>query len=320
MSSKVYIVLLLLLSFLSGCGDEKDITPSYEDVDWYVIQDNPSNPLEHLIYGIYVSTGIPIFYSDTIGRQFRGFDVYGDSIIFKQVINISYGIDQPGSTFQSYTLSDNSDEIRKGVEFLRDYVIPRLVANTKPKGFLLVDELLVRDGSKKVPGTVYRSYDATTVGRIKEIGKMSEDELQYMAALVLSPGFGKCIDIESPDKLVEFIKLSYFSTAVGLEDMHRVQVNMSTTATSGIPFETPMFYGFLDFSRNDSYTMVDGGKRNSYTCPSRLDDITAYVTEVLYGNDDAFEKKFGEYELCMKKYEIMKKIVAELIAEKQKTE
>ena len=89
---KTYSLYFLLIIFFISCSDEdKTLTPSYADINWFELSDSPDE-LGHMCYEIYKNTNISVFYSDTIGRQFRGIDGYGDSIIHYEIINPQYKI------------------------------------------------------------------------------------------------------------------------------------------------------------------------------------------------------------------------------------
>ena len=58
---RILYCLMGISLFFVACEKENSPSPSLEDRNWFVIKDNPSNPLDHLIYRVYENTGISIF-------------------------------------------------------------------------------------------------------------------------------------------------------------------------------------------------------------------------------------------------------------------
>ena len=67
-------------------------------------------------------------------------------------------------------------------------------------------------------------------------------------------------------------------------------------------------YGFLSFDRRET--------NNANTCQtvSELRDVMDYVTEVYMNDDTAFEEKYKDYPYVLRKFELMKKVVADMKA------
>ena len=114
MRIRLYSIVVFVAAFLAGCSDENQrLNPTYEDLNWYVIHDG-SDEIQHLRYQIYSTTGISVFHSDTIGREFRGVNGYGDSVFHYEVLAPYYSITSNTNTIvYSRVLSDQA--IRDGL-------------------------------------------------------------------------------------------------------------------------------------------------------------------------------------------------------------
>ena len=86
---KYYILMIGMLFLLAGCGKENGLEPSFLEEEWFVIKDNPDDPLRHAVYNVYSEWGVPVFYNDTIGRQDRGIDRTGNPVTFYRLLDLN---------------------------------------------------------------------------------------------------------------------------------------------------------------------------------------------------------------------------------------
>lgn len=292
---------LFMLAFTACSDDDGSLSPSLDDKDWWEIKDNPGNELDHLIYEVYKSTGVSIFYNDTIGREVR-VDDFGNSYDYFKIIDIDYDIVNR-SEKAKYELAYRDGHREAGVVFLRDRVIPRLMPGMRPRCFLIVDYLQLNPNGLPWEGSVYRGMEATVVGRLSTLAWMSENELNRMAAEVLASGIANYIVNHESVELEQFYNQS---TVVSGDD---VRTMYDTYIYAWNPdFEVPQYYGFLSSSW---YFEED---EDMYKTPTEVQDVVQYVTEVMIGDDDGFMEKYAPYEVVRKKYRIMQKIVTDLQA------
>ena len=99
---------LLALSLLAACGDEEG-NPGVSDLDrdWYVIEDNPGDPVDHERFLIYDQYGVSVYYNDTVGSMIRQ-DRWGNDYRHYEVLQVFYA---PGSPKPEggFTLLDDKD-------------------------------------------------------------------------------------------------------------------------------------------------------------------------------------------------------------------
>lgn len=300
----LYVCIGLFILVLAACSDDDgNLTFSMDDKDWWEIKDNPDNKLDHLIYEVYKETGVSVFCNDTIGREVR-VDNFGNAYNYYKIIDIAYNI-EGRSVGADYVLSTRDQQKEDGVKFLRDRVISRLIPGTKPRCFLLVDYLRLNPNSVFETcireGSVYRSMEATVVGKLNMLSTMSEDELNRMAAEVLAAGVANYVFNHGSAELEQFYNLSTLKSGDDIKSMYN-QFLYSWNSD----YEVPEYYGFLSSSW---YNEED---EDVYMTPSYLQDIVQYVTEVMVGGDDAFMQKYAGYEVVRKKFRVMQKIVENL--------
>lgn len=299
-----YLHVIICLLLVACDSDDENLKPSYEDTNWYVIKDNPSNDLDHLIYTVYSDTGVPIFYNDTIGWQERGLDGYGDPIIYYEVLSVNYTIDN-ATDYVSYALSEKSEDIESAVDLLKDKVLPYLKKGMRPQCYLLVDELIL-SGFKAHEEGVYRGMTTTVIGRLKEIKNMNTEEQNRFAAEIRAAGLGYYIQKYYSENLSAF-----YGVSVVLNNGQPMSLYGQAIMRFGgsVPYKAYKDYGFLNADADYSASSF------SYNAPKREQDVTAYVTEVLLNDDDAFLSKYAGYEWILRKYDFMKKVVVEVLSD-----
>ena len=114
--------------FAVGCSKEDDLTPSYVDAEWFMIQDNPDDAVQHAAYGVYSSWGIPVFLNDTIGQQERGIDHNGQPIVYHKVLDLNYNLNNPANVYSIVAkrialIQDEADKLA-GIEFIDKVFLP----------------------------------------------------------------------------------------------------------------------------------------------------------------------------------------------------
>ena len=302
MKAKILFLGYICGLFLFGsCYKENDISPSYLDRNWYVLEDS-ENPLDHQRYLVYKEYGIPIFYKDTIGSQNRGVDAFGEPVIYYEVINPDYTIETmfKKTTFE---LSEQEDDLINGVKLIGERVMPELISPVLyPRCFLLVKKITLSNVSS-YEANCFRGMMTTLVSCVEKLKDMSAAELKRLAMEVVGEQIGAYLADSCVVELESFINVS------------RKEVNPTGTLysfrllLSSSPKMAPVEnYGFLSFDRKEA--------NNANTCFTVTEqrDVMDYVTEVYMNDDVAFKEKYKDYPYVLKKYDLMKKVVADMKA------
>lgn len=302
MKAKILFLGYICGMFLLGsCYKESDISPSYMDRNWYILEDS-ENPLDHQRYLVYKEYGIPIFYKDTIGVQERGVDAFGEPVIYYEVIDPDYTIETmyKKTTFE---LSDQEDALIEGVKFIKDRVIPELISPVLyPRCFLLVKKVTLSNLSS-YEGNCFRGMMTTLVSHVEKLKDMSDAELNRLAVEVVGEQIGAYLADSCIVELESFINVSRKEVNPN-GSLYAFRLTGGTT-----PKMAPVAnFGFLSFDRKEA--------NNANTCQTVTEqrDVMDYVTEVYMNDDAAFKEKYKDYPYVLKKYDLMKKVVADMKA------
>ena len=302
MKTKIlFLVYMCGILFFSGCYHESDLKPTHFDRNWYEIQDS-ENQLDHMRYLVYKESGISIFYNDTIGSVNRGVDAFGEPVIYYEVLHPDYTIlSMVRKT--TYELSGQQDDLMEGVKLIQDRVIPELISPVLyPRCFLLVKKLTLSNQASYV-ADCFQGMMTTIVSHVEELEGMSESELQRLAMQVVGEQVGGYLVDSCYAELEPFYNVA------------RKEINPSGTmyGFTLTPASTPKLgpveeFGFLSFDRG----MFNNAMR--FTTVSEKRDVMDYVTEVYMNDDAAFKEKYKNYPYVLRKFDLMKKVVADMKA------
>ena len=304
-----YLLLGVALCFVAcNDDDDKNLSPTGE-TNWFALEDS-DDELGHLAYEIYKETGVTIFYNDTIAKVQRGMNAAGEPMYRYEVLGVNYDVTTHYAYL--YPLLTDRDKIKKGMEFLRDEVIPGLLNGASPCSFLLVDSLINSNNANKNTLYLLDVFKARRTTCIALYEKKTEIDEKSLSAAILAEEYAAYMNRMGSDKLTVFCSFSVgkVNDVMG-KPLYEVPMKKTDKKTDWD--EDWRKFGFLSYDRGKTFT-VDRktGKPTAYTCPTVIQDIADYVKEVLLGDDAAFEEKNGEFKLCIEKYKLMKSIVAEL--------
>lgn len=295
-----YLLLSVALCFVSCNDDDENLSPTGE-TNWFALEDS-DDELGHLAYEIYKETGVTIFYNDTIAKVQDGVNPAGEPIYRYEVLGVNYNV--TGHYYYKYPLLTNREQIKKGMEFIRDEVIPGLLNGASPVSFLLVDSLIHTKNKITYLRDVFKARKTTCVALYEK--RETEIDEKDLSATILAGEFAAYMSRMNSDKLTNFYSFSVGKVNDKL-DQSLYGVPMSATNIKNDWNPDWRKFGFLSYDKE--YVFKENAQ---YQCPQRIQDVSDYVKEVLLGDDAAFEEKNGEFKLCMEKYNLMKSIVAEL--------
>ncbi len=128
-----YLVFLLALSMVA-CKKEAVPQPSNKEEFYLTVKDNPSDPVDHAIYEFYKTTGIPLYYNDTVAREQVG-DSAGIPRYSYQRLAVRYS--PVGSQVNiNFVLLTEKELVLPMLPFLKDSLLPRIpeIFPAKPAG------------------------------------------------------------------------------------------------------------------------------------------------------------------------------------------
>lgn len=141
--------LLICAACIWACDKrEEDLTPTIKPEQFYVIQDNPTDSVQHRRYEIYQKYGVPVYFKDTIGRTFVKTDIYGDSIFQYETLDLAWGFTSYADA--KYTISYMTDpaEQMKGLRVVEEF-LEKSSEVLYPFNFLIADSLIKVDKTGK---------------------------------------------------------------------------------------------------------------------------------------------------------------------------
>ena len=294
----IYSMLFLYMCF--ACSDNENLKPSGFDKDWFVIENDPNDPLKSLVYDIYVNMKVPVFYNDTIGKSVRGVDGNGNPVVHYQILVPHYTIDGMNTNYR-FVISHDNDLILNTVRFLKERVLDKLPIEAMPKSYFLVDSVayLVNEYYNEWESqNTYRGMMTTVCGRMSEIPDMSEEELQELASEMISWDLGPYLCKAYAKELEKF----YLQTnAYAGKDLYGIILSYDSNPDYYADMNE---YGFLRELSNYSST------------PTKEEDVTDYAKYILIYSEEEFTDMYGDYDIIMAKYAIMKRIMADVQSKK----
>jgi hypothetical protein len=317
MKTRLFTLIISLALFGCGNDDSRALAPSLADVDWFAVQDSPDE-LDHARYEIYRSTGVSIFYSDTLGKQFRGIDALGDSIIHHEILNPYYLISSTTGNV-AYTFTANRQALRNTVAFLRDDVLPMLHESIYPRSFLLVEDLTLNasltEAIGKREGNVYKGLMTTIVSHANAISSMTAAEKNLLAAEIAATSWGAYWEMYRQQDLNAFYAISDNSVTwpTGTTPNAYDRPVRANSPTGYIPTRDHWkAYGFLEHGDIIASTLLNF----LFQTPTKAQDVVAFATAALAFTEEEFRAQHGTvtgYDLMLAKYKMVKSWINELM-------
>lgn len=273
-----YISLLLISCLAICCKKEATPAPSPENDNPYMRVDNPSSVAEHAIYELYKSTGVPVFYNDTISTS--------------PLLVFTYNLQLDPAAYLKVSHLQDPQDIVNGVNLLKTSILPYLSDSLKPFAIMLTDSVYATPaGSRMVqPMITYKALTGLVIANVANIKNMPADTLSaYRAAILKSLLF-------TPVSASAAINTFYAVST----DYYNRNVYGDGSISGYLAYKPKEEYGFLKVYYESSVY---------YMAPAQADDLDAYLDALLAMSADAFQTKYGAYPLIMQKYNILVSIV-----------
>lgn len=273
-----YISLLLISCLAICCKKEATPSPSPENNDPYMRVDNPSSVADHAIYELYESTGVPVFYNDTINTS--------------PLLVFTYNLQLDPAAYLKINHLHDPQDIVNGVNMLKDSILPYLSDSLKPFTIMLTDSVYATPAGSRIvqPMTTYSALTGLVIANVANIKNMPADTLSaYRAAILKSLLFAP---VSGNAAINTFYAVS--------TDYYNKNVYGDGSIAGYLAYKPKEGYGFLKVNYESSVY---------YLAPAQADDLDAYLGAVLSMSSDAFQTKYGSYPLVMQKYTILVSIV-----------
>ena len=289
------IFLLLAVLFLASCGNEEDVSPSYADSNIFAPQDSDKSYSAELRREFFSETGTYLLFNDTLSVVPKGVDCYGNVINDVQTVDVDFTMFSTSSDHYTYTYEYlvGNDVKRQAVDAFKEGVVKRL-GSLKPFSFLLVDYMTQwttddygEPELTKNPYPLYRLGSRCYVISLNHGEGLTNssyfDNIVYQ--IVLS------IVLQKNDSFFStfFGAISDYSNLVG-------QYKADIDYPNGYDDDMARSLGFLR----------DG---NKWYMRNKTGDITDYVSAVFDYTEEEFTEKYGEYPICVTRYQAMRNLL-----------
>jgi hypothetical protein len=304
-----YCLVTTLLAM--SCRKEKMPAPSRLDENYFVVQDNPNDAVDHARYEFYESTGIASFYNDTIHKKQVG-EIDGKPRYTYYTLSMEYTL--YNRTIISYKLVSDRTQIPAFLDLLKQDLLPRLPASLRIPSFLMMDSLWnagfpaqnvqISDG-----WTSFQGFN--TIGIcVKDVAAMSNDEKRMYVASMLAGIAERRLNDLDPERLQqEFFSISRAATKAIMPALD-------------IYFGVPFMYAFptgMEPAANTigilKYPRVKLGEappmNDLVSMPRITHDLRAFLTVALCYTEEEFNNLYPNNALLQKKFSVIRNIVRE---------
>lgn len=177
--TKHYIyILTIALALLSACSEDP-IIASIDFASPYVMQDDPSDPVQHACYEIYERYGVPVYFNDTIACYPNGTDQQGNPMVRYETLDLNWKFQSHDRGKVQYRFDYTRDEEAQlqSLEFARLF-LGRASRKMRPFSMMLADSIHV---GAKTP--IYFNGFRTLV--MTQLQGLSQEQVDSCATAIL---------------------------------------------------------------------------------------------------------------------------------------
>lgn len=312
-----YYILFIGLFFFISCSKEDGLNPSHEDRLWFVIEDDPQDALQHEIFKVYSDWGIPVFYNDTLGHEERGYNKYGEPIVYYKILDLNYSLNTPtnaiGVLDKYPVLMQDEADILAGVKFVDEVLLPVIPECFFVRSILLLDSLYEEQYGNKKLQKFHQAMETLALGSVPSIAKMSKEEQTVRANEIVTYLTLNYLNKNSTDEnMAAFRKVSYDP----VKQWSFYEMWVRKPLYPGYKCLEPArweVYGFLDYDHSRGASVTDPDVNNWYYCLVKESvDVEAYIMAVLSYSKSEFTEKYKAYPKVMEKYRLMCEILTSI--------
>lgn len=298
-------LMVSLLTVLS-CSKEKMPEPSMLDQNYFVITDDPNDPITHNLYEFYKNTGIACFDNDTIYK--KRINKEGETSARYSYIKLSLNYTPIGTSSNGYfTPLSSRNHIPAFLKLMQEEILPKLPSGLVIPSVLLVDSL---GNAYQIVNTLISHgwtalYGFNTVGIVvKNVETMNSDARKmYVASILAGIAAKKIIDLNHEKLQNEFLSISREATKSILPDLYIGLPYFFFLPSDKVPL--PQNIGLLF---HPSYAL---GEMSFENTPRESDDIRAFLTVAFCYTIQEFADLYPNKTLVQKKINVIKNLAQE---------
>lgn len=308
---RLFLFSCIFSLLLAACGDnDDDIHATNSEHNWLVVEDS-DDPIDHHRYLIYESTGIPIYYNDTIGSEERYSAISGEYYTYYEVLQVFYtpGSTTPSESTANYVLVQNRDDVADVLDFLETEVLPQVPESVYIPSILLVDSLTTPSGDT----IAYKGFNTVVLSKICAFDEMNESDKSLYTGSFLAALITNAFEDE-------WLEDNFYSITYEVNPGN--ESYMYSTGTSLIGYAVYRAYSGMDVAQEDqtlgglgficTYRTPTSTSERMWEVPTKTQDVTAFCKEILSYTEAEFIEMHGEYEVVMEKYYVLREKLQEL--------
>ncbi len=293
MKSVKYILFICFWGYFCGCSEDDNFSLLDLRDNYFAVSGELTDPESMLRRSFYEETGVHLLFNDTLRKEYRGTDRYGEAVYFVETVNYGYYLTNMLDSKYLFNYFTELEEQQAAVDFVCQRVFSSFSSKLYPYSLLLAKRIdayqLNGDEDEYVLNGEDLDYISGWKGiaiSLRDILHMTEEEKnEYAAALILqivSTGIAQVEESEFVD---------FFSWADGYYEQYALWV----------PLEDIRSVGFLGYR--------PGLLRQWY---SKVEDQTSYVKAILGMTEEEFMAENGAFPACVAKWNEMKRILLDL--------
>lgn len=298
----LFILGLLLLTL--ACKKEDKLQPSGLDENPLVIKDNPNDPVDHAIFGFYQSSGIPVFYNDTIYKK-QIADSAGIPKYFYQTLGLTYSPEGSVKENLRFTRLTDKNKVLPMISYLNQELLPAV-----PKSIFIPSVFMLNTLDYRYYKNVYFVFPINAYHGFNTLGLkiVNPDTMDVVAKRRYNASvWGILAQRHLIKNSPEILSTKFYSVSNALGTS--VYEANFTTLTANSKLKKLEEFGFLSFQpgvRETNPTI----KTN--LTPSQSEDLKMYFRAVFIYTRAEFTQLYGIYNPVMAKYEVARKFLTDI--------
>lgn len=283
----------LLTLVLASCGSEDVPGVDFVNPSGYFQPAADDESAEaSLRRNFFTETGSYLLFNDTLQRVYQGTDINGKPHHFVETIDLSYNIGNSSTTSARYTFVYLTNPVQQqaAVQFVKDYVLPMVSGRMRPYSVFLCNRISILTDQ----GYAISNY------------AVANERCLAIAANYL---FQR--------ERTETEKRNYANRVLNMLVTQGAQNNSSSFAD--FYAYSQAYYGVTHASLGingnaeelRAYGFISSGSTPG-AMPTQELDLSAYVTTYMQQTDAQIEARYGRYDMVMRKFETIARVLAEL--------
>ena len=297
--------LIALLLAVVSCRKENALVPSDEDENYFVIKDNPNDPVDHAIYEFYNATGIAGFCNDTIHRKRIG-DSEGQQQYTYITLSLSYTLFS--NQYIYFRPVSNKGRIPALLHLLRQDFLPGLPENFQIPSLFFVDSIWTLHPEQNIGiadgWTSFHGFNTVGIS-VKDVEAMNADEERMYISSLLAGLAERRLKRDA----YQHLSRDFFSIS-----RTAAQAMTPTDIYSGTPFfllgintvPPPQNLGFMRYFEHTFAIWM--GLPDPVAPPGESEDLRAFLTAAFFYTPQEFESINAGKTLILKKFNAIRDI------------